>query len=124
MTPHPPPDPPDTSPEPHRAGAQARVAAFVARHDLAKPPAFAALDLCSEAGEVAKAVLSATAYGRDASGEAFARGQSDLAGEIGDVLFSLLALANSLEIDAEAALDAALAKYAARLQQRGTAASR
>ncbi|MFB6372071.1 MAG: MazG-like family protein, partial [Bradymonadaceae bacterium] len=43
--------------------AQDRVAAFVATHDLAAEPAYRALDLVSEVGEVAKEVNLSTGYG-------------------------------------------------------------
>ncbi|NDL56266.1 nucleotide pyrophosphohydrolase [Phytoactinopolyspora sp. XMNu-373] len=70
------------------------------------------MDICSEAGEVAKEVLAATEYGRRPFQAAAAPG---LAGEIGDLLYSVLALAAEVGIDPEAALDAALDKYQKRL---------
>jgi len=39
--------------------------------------------------------------------------------EIGDVLFSVLAVAESLDIDADEALDVALEKYERRINQKG-----
>ena len=52
--------------------------------------------------------------------------QSDLdiaTDEIGDALFSLLAVAESLDVDAGDALDESLAKYEARIDETGSASS-
>ena len=97
---------------------QQRVAAFTARAMLDASVPFRALDLVSETGELAKEVLKATAYGS----EPFAP-TDDWAGELADTLFALLCLANSTGVDLETALDAALAKYEARLIERGEAGS-
>ena len=43
--------------------------------------------------------------------------------EVGDALFSLLAIADSLDIDAGDALDEALEKYEARIDETGSASS-
>lgn len=96
---------------------QDRVAAFIDRHDLETPPAFRLLDLTSEVGELAKDANESTDYGS-------APDELDLsADELGDVLFALLALANSVDVDAEAALDEALAKYEARLEDAASPGS-
>lgn len=88
---------------------QRRVAAFVERHDLETPPAYRLLDLASEVGELAKDANASTEYG---SSPADLEIESD---EIGDALFALLALADSLEIDASEALEEAIEKYEKRL---------
>lgn len=96
---------------------QERVAAFIAEHELETPPEYRLLDLVSEIGEVAKDAAESTDYGET---------PADLdinADEIGDVLFALLAVAESADIDASAALDEALAKYEERLDTRGSAGS-
>jgi NTP pyrophosphatase (non-canonical NTP hydrolase) len=96
---------------------QRRVAEFVAWHDLETPPEFRLLDLVSELGEVAKNATESTDYGdRPADLEL----DSD---EIGDVLFALFALAESVDVDAGDALEEALAKYEARLDEDGSPAS-
>ena len=97
---------------------QRRVAAFAQKHDLLHRPAIHALDLTAELGEVVKEILLATDYGRR---DPIAR--SELTGEIGDTLYSLLALAEACQVDAGAALEAALAKYERRLAERGNAGS-
>jgi len=96
---------------------QERVAEFVAAHGLGADPVFRVLDLESEVGEMAKEVNESTGYGDDPDGVDVATD------EVGDALFALLALADSLDVDAGAALDESLDKYADRLDERGTAGS-
>jgi NTP pyrophosphatase (non-canonical NTP hydrolase) len=96
---------------------QRRVAAFVADHDLETPPAYRLLDLVSELGEVAKNATESTEYGADPDELAL---DTD---ELGDVLFALLALAESADVDAGDALDEALAKYERRMAEAGTPGS-
>lgn len=89
---------------------QDRVATFVDRHGLEAPPAYRLLDLTSEVGELAKDAAESTDYGSKPE-------RIDVAeDEIGDVLFSTLALAESLGVDANDALDVALAKYEERME--------
>lgn len=95
---------------------QARVAAFVAAHDLAADPAYRALDLVSEVGEVAKEVNRSTGYGETDDVQI-------APDEIGDSLFALLALAEAVDVDAGAALETAIEKYEARLEDTGDAGS-
>ena len=97
--------------------AQARVATFVDEHDLDAPAAYRLLDTVSELGEVATEVCTSTEYGDDPS----AVDVSD--DELGDALFALLALCEALGVDAEAALEASLAKYEERLVASGGAGS-
>jgi len=97
--------------------AQQRVAEFVADREMDAPPAFRLLDLAAEVGELAADANESSAYG--ASPESLAV-NSD---EIGDALFALLALADSLDVDAGSALDEALAKYESRLDERGEMSS-
>ncbi|MDY7076668.1 MAG: MazG-like family protein, partial [Chloroflexota bacterium] len=82
---------------------QQRVADFARRHKLLYDPSTHALDLVSEVGEVAKEVLLATDYGRRE-----AQPRPELASELGDALYSLLALAETCGVDAGTGLDAAL----------------
>ena len=93
--------------------AQERVAAFFAAHDIEGEPAYQILDLASEVGEIAKDAAASTDYGA-APDELEVK--SD---ELGDALFSLLAVAESLDVDADDALDEALAKYEARIEETG-----
>lgn len=96
---------------------QERVAAFVEAHGIYAPPAYRLIDLVAEVGELAKDAAESTGYG-DRPGAI--RLPED---EIGDALFSLLALAESLDVDAGEALEVALAKYEDRLEETGDPAS-
>ena len=96
---------------------QRTVAEFVDAHDLETPPEYRLLDLVSEIGELAKDANTSTGYGEAPEDLEIA---SD---EIGDALFALLALADSLEVDAGDALEEAMAKYERRLGGRETPGS-
>ncbi len=75
------------------------------------PVEFRMLDLISETGELSKEILLATDYGKVAP--SFRPSFQD---EMGDVFFSLIALANQTGIDLEEALNQALEKYSERLK--------
>jgi len=93
--------------------SQRIVAAFVDEHDLEGSPEYRLLDLAAEVGEVAGDATKSAEYG--ASPEAL-----DVAtDEIGDALFSLLALAESLDVDADAALEESIGKYERRMATSG-----
>jgi len=96
---------------------QERVAAFVQTHGLEAPPTYRLLDLVSEVGELAKDATESTGYGE--SPAAFEVSED----ELGDVLFALLALAEATGVDADEALDTALAKYESRIDASGRPAS-
>ena len=97
---------------------QARATKFASDHNLTHPASVYALDMVSELGEVAKELLIATDYGRE---EATYR--ATLAGELGDVLYSLCLLATAVDIDLEAAFTATLEKYTQRFQEHGHSGS-
>jgi NTP pyrophosphatase (non-canonical NTP hydrolase) len=99
-------------------GWQQQVAALARQHDLLHDPATHALDLVSEVGEVAKEILKATNYGQRPL-----QGNANLLDEMGDALYSLLALAECCGVDGDAALSSALDKYRQRLNERETAGS-
>lgn len=96
---------------------QDRVAAFVAERDLECDPAYRLLDVAAEVGELAADANAATGYGADPDALDVATD------EVGDALFALLAFADAVGVDAEAALDESLEKYAARLEATGDAGS-
>lgn len=93
---------------------QAQVGQFLSQYGLGHSPQIHALDLASEVGEIAKALLEASDYGRAPLRDSAALGE-----ELGDAFFSLLALAESLDLDLEEALRAALDKYERRLDRKG-----
>lgn len=75
------------------------------------------IDLTSELGEVGKEILKKTNYGKNK----FIKTE-EFALEMGDLLFSFLALANTCDIDAGKALLEVLEKYRRRLK-KGSAGS-
>ena len=91
---------------------------FVERHGLRRDPATLVLDLTSEVGELAKEVLKGSEYGS----RPFAP-RPETPGEVGDVLYSTLALADALGLDADQLLRDTLAKYERRLGRAGSAGS-
>jgi NTP pyrophosphatase (non-canonical NTP hydrolase) len=97
---------------------QRQVSDFAHRRHLLHNPAVHALDLVSETGEVAKEVLLATDYGRRAF-----QSRPELVDELGDLLYSVLALAEACGVDAGEALGSALNKYEHRLVERGMVGS-
>ena len=97
---------------------QKDVLEFCERHNLKHNPETWLLDLVSEVGELAKSLLKATNYGK-----AKLHISKEVEEELGDVCFSLLALANELGLDLEKALIRVLKKYERRIKSRGTPAS-
>ena len=98
---------------------QRRAADFARSHNLLHDPTTHTLDLVSEVGEVAKEVLLSTDYGRQVP-----QFRPQLADELGDALYSLLALAEACGVDADSALGVALEKYERRLTKRGEPGSK
>lgn len=96
------------------ARGQRLVRDFIARHALTAPPGARLLDLISEVGELAKTSLKATAYGRTS----FVPDDA-WRDEIGDVYFSLLALASASGVDLDHVLGATLLKYRSRHARSG-----
>lgn len=98
---------------------QRTLADFVEEHGIEAPVQARLLDLSSEVGELSKEYLKSTEYGREPFDESSGGWQN----ELGDVLFSLVCLANSTGVDMETALQRALDKYEDRLRHRGGAGS-
>lgn len=83
---------------------QQTVAEFVDRHDIDTSTEFRLLDLVEEIGEIAEDAVEAAEYG-DSPDEVDVSSN-----ELGDVLFTVLQIANSAEIDATEALEGSLEK--------------
>lgn len=101
---------------------QHRIAEFTQTHDLEMSPSARLLDLMSEVGELAKEALKASNYGKDdfvLSNTQHEHWDEELA----DVLFALVCLANSTEVDLDTSLNTVLAKYKSRLIAKGDAGS-
>lgn len=92
---------------------QEKVAEFIEKYEMDGTAEFRILDLVSEVGEVAKDATKSAGYGTEPENLSVKKD------EIGDVLFSLLAVAESLDIDAEEALNVALEKYERRINEKG-----
>lgn len=97
---------------------QNKVRNFIQSHGLDCPPESRCLDLMSELGELGKEILLATNYGKTNFSAT-----ENLSNEMGNCLFSLLALCDALGLEAETALEEALAKYSIRFTQKATAGS-
>lgn len=97
---------------------QDRVRGFVEEHGLSCGVQSRYIDLVSEVGELGKEMLKGSDYGKKAFQPTEAA-----ADEMGDCLFSLLALCCEMNIDAETALKGALDKYSRRFEKTGTAGS-
>ncbi len=77
-------------------------------------PAVPALDLCAETGELAQEILRDSGYGKRGA----ARPSERTVAELGDSLFSLLCMANEMNVDVEEVLRVTLARYQKRLPRR------
>ena len=97
---------------------QKQVEWFACSHGLEADVEARLLDLVSEVGELSKETLKASAYGSKDF-----RPTGTWHSEMGDVLYSLVCLANATGVDLEAALKEALTKYEARLAKQGDAGS-
>lgn len=91
---------------------QQKVEKFIETHNLKHSPEVTALDLVSEVGEVAKEILKSTNYGKEEE-----QYRPEIKSEIGDVLYSFIALANHYQINLEEALEIVLVKYEKRLKK-------
>jgi len=96
---------------------QKEVSQFSQENNMLAPIEHRVLDAVSELGEVAKEILKMTDYGKKPL-----EYNSDIKGELGDVFYSLIGIANHFDIDLEEALNQALEKYKKRLK-KGSAGS-
>ena len=92
------------------ADAQAQVDASIQALGGYWPPLANLARLFEECGEVARAVNQTHGAKRRKANEA----EPAIADELGDALYVLIVLANSLDVDLAASLQAVIAKYAQR----------
>lgn len=97
---------------------QKKVENFVKKYNLKHSPEINTLDLVAEVGEIAKEILESTNYGKKK-----AKASKKIKLEIGDAFYSLINLANSLNIDLEEALELVLQKYKERFKKGGSVGS-
>ena len=98
--------------------AQKQVAQLMEEHRLMSDPKNRFLDLNSELGELAKELLKSGEYE-----EKKIEITPALTEELGECVFSLLALCQSLGLSAEEVFEHAMEKYRLRLAQTGRADS-
>lgn len=72
------------------------------------------MDLVSEVGELGKEIIKGCNYGKQEY-----TNTPNIESELGDCLFSLLALCHEMGIDADNALNTALTKYKKRFNSKG-----
>jgi len=96
---------------------QEKIKKICKEHNLDSPAEHRVLDTMSELGEVAKEILKMSDYGRKPI-----KYREELKSELGDVLYSLITIANTIDIDLEDALRQVLEKYKKRLK-KGSAGS-
>lgn len=97
---------------------QEKVNDLVKKYDLESSVEIRFIDLVSEVGELGKEILKGNDYGKKDYCNT-----ENLESEIGDVLFSLICVANDLNIDLKQALDEVLKKYEDRFSKKGNIGS-
>ncbi len=90
---------------------QQKIEEFCKKHNLEHPPEHRLLDAMSELGEVAKEILKMTDYGKKQL-----EFRKEIKSELGDVLYSLITVANFFNIDLGEALEMVIKKYEKRLE--------
>lgn len=93
---------------------QEQVSEFMENYHLNSNETIRYMDLISEAGELGKELLKAGSYGKTPY-----RTTDSCKEEMGDCIFSLLALCCEMGINAQEALDSALEKYRFRFEANG-----
>ena len=91
---------------------------FITKYNLQTDKTVRYIDLTSEIGELGKEILKSTDYGK----KDFILNDKAIE-EIGDCIFSLLALTEIMGIDGEDALLKVLCKYESRFSQKGNISS-
>ena len=97
---------------------QEKVNDLIKKYNLESSTEIRFIDLTSELGELGKEILKGNDYGR----KEFSNTEN-LESEIGDTLFSLICVANGLNIDLQKALDNVLNKYENRFSSNGNIGS-
>lgn len=97
---------------------QNKVNKFNKDKDINSDISISIIDLASEVGELSKEVLKGTDYGR----KQFSKTE-EWESEIGDVLFSLICVANETDTNLEDCLNYALDKYEKRFVSKGNLGS-
>ena len=97
---------------------QEKVDELIKKYNLESSVEIRFIDLISELGELGKEILKGNEYGKkDLSNT------ENIESEIGDTFFSLICVANGLNIDLQNALDNVLNKYENRFSNNGNIGS-
>jgi len=91
---------------------QIKIKKFCKENNIESPVEFTLLDTISEMGELSKEVLKMSSYGTKKC-----EYKEEFAMELGDVLYSLITVANSFDVDLEDSLKKVLEKYERRLKK-------
>ena len=97
---------------------QGLVLEMVKKCDLETSPELRYIDLTSEMGELGKELLKGSNYGKQDFNKT-----NNLESEMGDTLFSLTCIANSLDIDLSKTLIGVIQKYNNRFAEKGSIGS-
>ena len=97
---------------------QEKVDELIKKYNLESSVEIRFIDLISELGELGKEILKGNDYGK----KEFCNTEN-LESEIGDTFFSLICVANCLNIDLQNALDTVLDKYENRFSNNGNIVS-
>jgi NTP pyrophosphatase (non-canonical NTP hydrolase) len=98
--------------------SQKQVSNFQNKYKMHLSPVIRMIDIQSEVGELSKEILLCDDYGTKEW-----KVTEDLGSELGDVVFSLFALANSLKLDIDVELKKVFQKYDRRFKKGGNAGS-
>ena len=97
---------------------QEKVSKLVKQYNLESTNEIRFIDLTSEVGELGKEILKGNDYGR----KKFCN-TDNVESEIGDVLFSLICIANGMNISLENAIENVFKKYENRFLNKGNIGS-
>ncbi len=89
---------------------QKKIKLFCEKNELNSPIEHRVLDTMSELGEVAKEILKMSNYG-----DRPIKYNDNLKMELGDLLYSIITIANVFDIDLDEALNEVLRKYEQRM---------
>lgn len=93
---------------------QKEINEMIKKYDLEISAETRFIDLVSEIGELGKEILKGNDYGKKEFSNT-----DNLESEVGDVLFSLICIANGLNIDLKSALNGVMKKYNSRFLEKG-----
>lgn len=97
---------------------QKEINEMIKKYNLESSTEIRFIDLVSEIGELGKEILKGNEYGKKEFSNT-----DNLESEVGDVLFSLICIANGLNIDLKSALNGVIAKYNSRFLEKGNIGS-